>query len=75
MGDRDNNKRPKPDHEAIEALLAADPRCEKDDSPDDPPESATRVTPDGLERMLEAHPRFHKMEPEEEGETTITFLG
>ena len=76
MSTNDNDKkRPKPDHEAIEAILAADPRCEKDDSPDDPPESSTRVTPDELERMLEANPRFQKMEPEEEGETTITFLG
>ena len=25
--------------------------------------------------MLEANPRFQKMESEEEGETTITFLG
>lgn len=43
--EKENQGRPEPDHEAIEALLAADPRCEKDDSPD------------------------------EEGETTITFLG
>ena len=70
----DRRKRPKPDHEAIEALLAADPRCEKDDSPDDQPESSTRVTPDELERLLEANPRFHKA-PSNEGETTITFLG
>lgn len=43
--EKGKGERPKPDHEAIEAILAADPRCEKDDPPD------------------------------EEGETTITFLG
>ena len=69
-----SRKRPEPDHEAIEALLAADPRCEKDDSPDDQPESSTRVTPDELERLLEANPRFHKVQSNE-GETTVTFLG
>lgn len=70
----DSRKRPEPDHEAIEALLAAEPRCEKDESPDDPLESSTRVTPDELERLLEANPRFRKA-PSNGGETTVTFLG
>ena len=41
--EKTNEERPQPDHEAIEALLAADPRCEKDDSPDDE-EGRTTVT-------------------------------
>ena len=42
--EKTNEERPRPDHEAIEALLAADPRCEKDDSPDDEEEGRTTIT-------------------------------
>lgn len=42
--EKTNEERPQPDHEAIEALLAADPRCQKDDSPDDDEDGRTTVT-------------------------------
>ena len=36
-----------------------------------PPE---RMTPDELERLLEAHPRFRRADPQPEGEVDITFI-
>lgn len=33
-----------------------------------------RITPDELERRLEANPRFHQAPPGREGEVSITFI-
>ena len=77
MGDIDKGNQPKPDHEAIEALLAADPNCEKDDSPDETSEStpSSYIPIEEMERRLEAHPRFEKMQPsDDEATTTFTFV-
>ena len=53
--EKEKGERPEPDHEAIEALLAADPRCEKDDSPDDDdeegPTTITFLSREAAERL------------------------